>query len=103
MQKINQDLYPYAAQFYSTKYGNMHYIDEGKGEPLVMVHGNPVWSFSFRHLIAKFSQSHRCIAMDHLGFGLSDKPTGLDYKPQTLAEAFADLMDSLDLHNITLV
>jgi pimeloyl-ACP methyl ester carboxylesterase len=52
----------------------MHYLDEGEGEPLVMLHGNPTWSFYFRHLVAGLSPSYRTIVPDHVGCGLSDKP-----------------------------
>src|SRR4051812_31789562 len=57
--------------------GRLHFIDEGAGagDPIVFVHGTPTWSFDFRHLIAALSAQHRCIAVDHLGFGLSDRPT----------------------------
>ncbi|MFZ2956225.1 MAG: alpha/beta fold hydrolase [Candidatus Ozemobacteraceae bacterium] len=86
----------------------MHYADEGPrdGEPLVMVHGNPSWSFLFRRLIDAFKTTHRTIAVDHIGCGLSDKP-GDDAYPYRLENRIEDLerlIDSLHLKQpITLV
>jgi pimeloyl-ACP methyl ester carboxylesterase len=81
----------------------MHYIDEGKGDVLLFVHGNPSWSFEYRHLIRHFAVTHRCIALDHLGFGLSDKPIDASYLPQFHAANFAHFIEGLDLTDITLV
>ncbi len=64
----------------------MHYLDEGQGDPVVMVHGNPTWSYEYRHMILKLLSTHRCIVPDHLGFGLSDKPLDWDYLPIHHAE-----------------
>jgi haloalkane dehalogenase len=81
----------------------MHYIDEGEGPPIVFVHGNPGWSFEYRKLIRELSENNRCIAADHIGFGLSDKPIDWDYLPQSHAGNFAAFMDSLDLEPAVLV
>jgi haloalkane dehalogenase len=83
--------------------GAISYVDEGTGGPMVMVHGNPAWSFEYRTLIKHFSVTHRCIAPDHIGFGLSDKPLDWDYLPQHHAENLEKLLESLDLQDITLV
>jgi haloalkane dehalogenase len=81
----------------------MRYVDEGRGKPLVMVHGNPYWSFEYRRLISHFSGKRRCVAPDLLGFGLSDKPGEWGYLPQQHAESLEELLDSLDLREITMV
>lgn len=81
----------------------MHYVDEGDGSPVVMVHGNPTWSFLYRHLIGHLSTRYRCVAPDHLGFGLSDKPVGWSYRPQEHAANLTALIDALDLADITLI
>ncbi|MCB1630106.1 MAG: alpha/beta hydrolase, partial [Xanthomonadales bacterium] len=52
----------------------MHYLDEGSGPPVVMVHGNPSWSFYYRRLVTALSPTNRCIVPDHIGMGMSDKP-----------------------------
>lgn len=81
----------------------MHYLDEGEGEPLVLVHGNPTWSFLYRHLIKRLRHSYRCLAIDHIGFGLSDKPEAWSYLPEDHARNLEGFIEALDLHGITLV
>jgi haloalkane dehalogenase len=81
----------------------MNYLDEGQGRPIVFVHGNMTWSFMFRRTIEALKETHRCIAPDHLGFGLSDKPNSADYLPKGHARRFAQLMAHLNLNDITLV
>lgn len=68
----------------------MHYLDEGKGSPLVMLHGNPTWSFYWRKLVGALSNEYRCIAPDHVGCGLSDKPDDAQY-PYVLEQRVDDL------------
>lgn len=81
----------------------MNYIDEGQGRPVVFVHGNMTWSFMFRRTIEALQDTHRCIALDHLGFGLSDKPAKADYRPEAHAKRFAAFMNRHALKEITLV
>jgi haloalkane dehalogenase len=95
--------YPYKPHFFKTPAGNIHYVDEGSGEPIVFVHGNPAWSFEFRKLIKEFSKTNRCIAADMIGFGLSDKPTDYSYLPQEQARNLDLFLESLSLENITMV
>lgn len=83
--------------------GRMHYIDEGKGEPILFVHGTPTWSFEWRHLVHALSTTHRCIAPDLLGFGLSDRPGDFAYSPEAHAEALALFVERLELTPFTLV
>jgi haloalkane dehalogenase len=84
----------------------LHYIDQGAGPPVVMLHGNPTWSFLYRHLIAALCDSHRVIVPDHIGCGMSDKPADSRYD-YSLASRVADLellLDHLGLDsNLTLV
>ncbi|RYG42835.1 alpha/beta fold hydrolase [bacterium] len=100
---VNTVQYPFVTREHDTGEGWMSYVDAGRGRPVVFVHGSMTWSFLFRHLIAPLSSRHRCIAPDHLGFGLSHKPQGLDYGPRGHARRFADLMDHLRLEDVTLV
>ena len=82
----------------------MHYVDEGAGEPIVFVHGNPAWSFEFRHLIEPLASEFRCIAPDHIGIGLSSRSdSSEDHHPAAHAAAFAALLSTLDLRHATLV
>src|SRR5690348_6493385 len=73
----------------------LHYIDEGSGEPVILLHGNPTWSFLYRHLIEALSDSYRVIVPDHIGCGLSDKPDDSRYD-YTLASRVDDLELLLD-------
>src|SRR5688500_9816785 len=79
---LDRSLYPFASRFFDTADGRLHYIDEGSGAPIVFVHGTPTWSFLYRRLVARLATRHRVIAVDHLGFGLSDKPAVAPYKPR---------------------
>jgi haloalkane dehalogenase len=72
-------LYPFKSHYLDINGFKYHYLDEGVGEPLVMVHGNPTWSFYFRELIKNLSPQYRAIVPDHMGCGLSDKPDSDDY------------------------
>ena len=82
--------------------GRIRYVDEGEGRPIVMVHGTPTWSFLYRHLI-KASPQHRCVAPDLLGFGLSDRPETVSYRPEDQARRLATLIDTLGLKDFTLI
>lgn len=100
---LDRDEYPFESRFFSTPAGRMHYVDEGTGDAFVFVHGVPTWSFLFRKLIRRLSDRYRCVAMDHLGFGLSDKPEGFAYEPIDLAQNVERLVESLDLERVILV
>jgi pimeloyl-ACP methyl ester carboxylesterase len=101
-----KSLYPFKSNYLTIGGLKYHYLDEGRGEPLLMVHGNPTWSFYFRSLVKAFSDEHRVIVPDHMGCGLSDKPTADQYGFQ-LHDRVADLkalMDNLNLKSpLTLV
>lgn len=100
---IDREAYPFASHHLEVPAGRMHFIDEGAGSPVVMIHGNPTWSFLYRHLIKRLRSGYRCVAMDHIGFGLSDKPPDWSYLPQEHARNLALLIEKLDLEQITLV
>jgi len=100
---LDTDEYPFEPQFIEVEGGNLHYVDEGEGRPIVFLHGNPSWSFLFRFLIKGLSSRYRCIAPDYIGFGLSDKPEDFSYLPEAHARNFTALMEHLDLHDVTLV
>ncbi len=99
-------LFPFKRNYLDRNGQKYHYLDEGNGEPVVMVHGNPSWSFYYRNLVAALSGNYRCIVPDHIGCGFSDKPDDKDYE-YTLKSRIDDLealLDSLALQeNITLV
>jgi haloalkane dehalogenase len=82
----------------------MNYVDEGQSsETLLLVHGNPTWSFYWRELIAKKKDSHRVVAPDHIGMGLSDRPQDYAYRLDQHIDNLESLVLALDLKNITLV
>ncbi len=100
---LDRSEYPFTSHFLEVDGGRLHYVDEGEGEPLVMVHGQPTWSFMYRHLIRGLSPRYRCIALDHIGFGLSDKPVDWAYTPERHAANLAVLVEHLGLEPLTLV
>ena len=99
--------WPYAARWFDSRDGRMHYVDEGPrdGRPIVMVHGNPTWSYLYRHFIkAVTNAGYRAIALDHLGFGRSDKPDTADlYRIPRHGDRCEALLESLDLKDATIV
>ncbi len=95
--------YPFKSNYLNLKGLHYHYIDEGSGPVMLMLHGNPTWSFFYRRLISYFSQTHRVIAPDHLGCGLSDKPQDYEYRLETHIDNLENLVSSLGLDKITLV
>ena len=101
---LSDEMYPFESRFFTSMSGHrMHFIDEGEGEPIVFVHGNPSWSFEFRHLIQGLAHRFRCVAPDHVGFGLSSRSDRReDYHPESHASRFAALLDRLDLRDLTL-
>ncbi len=82
--------YPFDAHWFVQSTGHrLHYLDEGRGEAVVMVHGNPSWSYYYRRLVLALRGTHRCLVPDHIGMGRSDKP-GSNRYPFTLAARVAD-------------
>lgn len=100
---VDSNYYPFAHHYAQLPAGNMHYIDEGQGEVILFVHGTPTWSFLYREQIKHLSKTYRCIAVDHLGFGLSDKPIDFVGTPEAHAKNLETFIDQLGLKNFTLV
>ena len=86
---------PFQSHFATVGGHRLHYLDEGGGAPVVMVHGNPNWVYYWRNLIPALCDRFRCLAIDHIGCGLSDKP-GDDQYPYTLSRRIDDLEAWLD-------
>lgn len=91
---VSDDLFPFESRFLDLPPDHrMHYIDEGEGEPIVFVHGNPAWSFEFRHPVRELRSAYRCVALDHIGFGLSSRSARReDHRPQSHAHRLAALL-----------
>lgn len=102
-QWLDRAEYPFAPQYFPVGTHRLHYIDEGQGDPILFVHGTPSWSFDFRHLIKGLRSHYRCLAIDHMGFGLSDKPAQYDYTTQNHSQTLTQFVREKDLNNLTLV
>lgn len=100
---LDRAAYPFTSRWIEVDGARMHYVDEGQGPTLLLVHGTPTWSFLYRHLVARLAARHRVIAVDHLGFGLSDKPASAPYEPADHARRLGALLDALELTGVTLV
>jgi len=94
---VDRDLYPFESRWFDGPRGRMHYIDEGAGVPIVFFHGNPTWSFLYRNIITRLRDEFRCIAIDYLGFGLSERPANFGYTVEEQAGATGELLDHLGL------
>jgi haloalkane dehalogenase len=81
----------------------MSYLDEGEGPVVVMVHGNPSWSYLYRNLISELKSTHRCIVPDHIGCGLSDKPQDYPYRLQNHINNLEALLEHLQIQQCVLV
>jgi len=100
---LDKDEYPFAPNYFSINNTRQHYIDTGSGEVLLFVHGTPSWSFDFRKLINELSWQYRCLAVDHIGFGLSEKPADYDYSVQNHCQTLEAFIEYKQLRDITLV
>ena len=97
-------VYPFSPGSFVTPGGaRMSYLDEGVGTPVLMLHGNPTWSFFYRNLVTRLKGSHRCIVPDHVGMGLSEKPQDYPYTLETRIADIEALVDSLGLKRFQLV
>ena len=105
MKEIPGHLYPFEKHWLELDDLRLHYLDEGSGEPVVAVHGNPTWSFYYRDLVRELRDDYRVIVPDHMGCGLSDKPgdKAYDYTLSRRIEDFSRLMDDLELDDVNLV
>lgn len=100
---LDRSEYPFGRHLARLRDGRLHYVDEGSGHPVVFAHGTPTWSFEYRHVIRVLAPRFRCIAPDHLGFGLSDRPPDASYTPEAHAGRFREFVDGLGLDRFALV
>jgi len=98
-------LYPFQPQRFATPHGaEMSYLDEGEGEHAVlMVHGNPTWSFYYRDLVQELRPHVRCVVPDHVGMGLSEKPPNYPYQLATRIADLRALLESINVKSLDLV
>jgi len=100
---VDDELFPFQSRFLAVCGNVVHYVDEGTGPVLLMLHGNPTWSFVYRQVIMALRDSFRCIALDYPGFGLSTAATDYSYHPGEHARIVASVIEQLDLDDVTLV
>lgn len=100
---VDDELFPFESRFVELDGNVVHYVDEGAGPILLMLHSSPVWSFVYRDVIAALRGQFRCIALDFPGFGLSAGAPGYRYLARDHAELLVSFLDRLDLSQVTLV
>lgn len=100
---LDKEQYPFKSKYLDLDGTKLHYLDEGTGSVLLFVHGTPSWSFDFRNIIKVLSKSYRCVAIDHIGFGLSEKPKDYQYSTPGHSRNLELLVDKLNLTNLTLI
>lgn len=104
--KAIKSIYPFKSHYWELpgrKKCRMHYLDEGQGEPVVMLHGNPTWSFFYRNLVQFLKPMYRCLVPDHIGCGLSDKPQDYPYCLQERVNTILDWLTDLKIGHFHLV
>lgn len=100
---VDDELFPFETRFVELDGNVVHYLDEGSGPTLLMLHGNPVWSFVYREVIVALRGRFRCIALDFPGFGLSTGAPGYRYLARDHADLLVAFLNHLDLSELTLV
>ena len=96
--------YPFEPHYAEIEEMRMHYLDEGHGDPILLLHGEPDWSYLYRKMIPKLATTFRVLAPDYFGFGRSDKPTDIAwYTFDRHTAAIEALIEHLDLRGITVV
>jgi haloalkane dehalogenase len=105
MREIPRHLYPFESNWLDLGGFRYHYLDEGAGEVVVAVHGNPTWSFYYRDLVKNLRDGYRVVVPDHMGCGFSDKPGDgeYEYSLEQRIDDFSSLMDDLGLQDVNLV
>lgn len=98
---VSGELFPFRSRFLALDGSTVHYVDEGEGPILLMLHGNPTWSFVYRDVILRLRDRFRCVALDYPGFGLSTAAAGYRYSPEEHAAVVATFVERLDLNGVT--
>ncbi len=96
----SRDLFPFESKWFESSVGRVHYVDEGEGSPIVFCHGQPMWSFLYRHIVFGLRDRFRCVVIDYPGYGLSVRPDGYGYTPREHAEVLGELVDHLGLDDM---
>lgn len=100
---VNDELFPFESRFVDVHGATVHYIDEGEGPVFLALHGNPTWSFLYRHIVHGLKDRFRCVALDYPGFGLSTAPAGYRYTIAEHARVVEGFVEQLGLRDITMM
>jgi haloalkane dehalogenase len=100
---LDRSLFPFTSRIVDIDGNTIHYIDEGSGPTLLLLHGNPTWSFLYRHIVRKLSPHFRCIALDYPGFGLSTAKPGYAFLPREHSSVVERFVDHLGLRDLSIM
>lgn len=100
---VPAELFPVEHRFLDLDGARIHFVDEGRGETLLLLHGNPAWSFLYRKMITRLRQRFRCVALDYPGYGMSEAPPGYGYTPQEHSAVLERFVDRLALTDLTVM
>lgn len=100
---VDPSEYPFADRWWPYRDGVIHYVDEGLGPLVVLLHGNPTWSYLYRHVIKALRGEYRLVAPDYPGFGMSKAPSGYTFTPREHADAIAAFIGGVELKDFVLV
>jgi len=97
------NLFPFTSRWFESSVGPVHYIDEGSGPVLLLLHGNPDWGFLYRKIVVSLRTDFRCVVPDYPGFGLSVHPDGYGYTAEEHAAVITELVAHLDLRDMVVM
>jgi haloalkane dehalogenase len=100
---VPRELFPVEHRFVDCDGARIHYVDEGAGETILLLHGNPTWSFLYRKIITGLRDEFRCVALDYPGYGMSDAPPGYAFTPAEHSAVLERFVDELQLTDLTLM
>jgi haloalkane dehalogenase len=100
---VPDGLFPVEHRFTEVDGARIHYVDEGNGPLLLLLHGNPTWSFLYRKIIAGLRDGFRCVALDYPGYGMSDAPPGYRFTPAEHSAVTERFVDALGLRDMTIM
>jgi haloalkane dehalogenase len=100
---LSPQLFPFTSRWFDADGARVHYVDEGEGPPLLLLHGNPTYSLLYREIVKGLRDRYRCIAVDYPGFGLSSAPAGYGFTPAEHAGVLERLVTELDLRDVTMM
>lgn len=103
VRKTWKEHYQFTSNFLVLGSNKLHYIDEGEGHPIIMLHGNPTWSFYYRNIVNDLKDNYRCIVPDHIGCGLSSKPQDYEYTLENHIENVLELIKKLNIDKFSLI